>query len=108
MSQEEEKLIEEFQFFVDEFRKLVKVTRIDSSSKDNKKVDVFVGENEIMNLVFKAYRSGKIAGFEVCKELIKPKQDASSYLTHFLNGLGGWNYAAREFKSLIEEEEKKL
>ena len=73
MSQEEEKLIEEFKKFI---------SNISYLSKELKEI--------LCEQLKEAYRSGKLAGFEMCEKLIP--NDGLLY----------------RIKSLIEEEKKKL
>ena len=100
MSQEEEKLIEEFKNY--EFYKFPKgITKIiDMFRWDSIKMEV-----DIKEIIHEAYRIGKLAGFEMWEELADK----------FLKSLFGKKdihamayFTVNYIKSLIEEEKKKL
>lgn len=117
MSQEEEKLIEEFW-------KEQEKNDDPVCEKDHHEYitsfyfsDIWEGSREIINqAILKAFRSGKLSGFEMCGNLVKNK-----YPMIFSDSLGGdfpspetkiffegYNDAIDNLKSLIEEEKKKL
>lgn len=96
MSQEEEKLIEEF-------KKHTSLWAWDKNEEKNAEI-----------LICKTYRSGKLAGFEVCEKLISQKNSIYDFpplifrtkWEKFSENIS--ENMIKHFKSLIEEEKKKL
>jgi hypothetical protein len=89
MSQEEEKLIGEFEEDITPFNL----------------VDQLYGlklEKPIRELIHKAYRAGKLAGFEfIAKEVVSP-------ILSCLDGIPAYKNAIEKTIQFIEEEKKKL
>ena len=92
MSQEEEKLIEEFWYKAE--RMEVIYPREFSSGMSGALDEIEdEGKEFLKDFIRKAYRAGKLAGFEMCEKKI---DDFDSYVY------------IPDFKSFIEEEKKKL
>jgi hypothetical protein len=69
--------------------------------------NVMARNEKVKNFILGVFRAGKLAGFEVCEELI-PKQVSLNDEFYNEDFNGGYNQAIHKFKSLIEEEKKKL
>lgn len=88
MSQEEEKLIEEF--------------KKTSEGKYYSEVGYKMWHRDIL----KAFRSGKLAGFEVCEKIVKKIDGELNFEASDSNLI--YSESIHRAKSLIEEEKKKL
>ncbi len=107
MSQEEEKLIEEFKNELETGENLLDEIIFNSATHETKEKII----REIDEIILKAYRFGKLAGFEMCekkylKPFIQPFYD--NLETSHTAGLITLGKAAQQIISLIEEEKKKL
>ena len=104
MSQEEEKLIEEF---INKIREIYNVVE-HLPGKSLAFEDYIL--HHLRDGMHEAYRSGKLAGFEMCEKLSKPFiqtlfNETENSSTKGLIMLGN---CAKQTLSLIEEEKKKL
>jgi len=112
MSQEEEKLIEEFWYKAE--RMEVIYPREFSSGMSGALDEIEdEGKEFLKDFIRKAYRAGKLAGFEMCADSLDDIANNNSVMNNissdFRKSYITISKSLREgYKSLIEEEKKKL
>lgn len=101
MSQEEEKLIEEFW---EDYRNFSELSA--HFEEYSREVVCYSFKDRINKSLIKAFRSGKLAGFEMCEKIVKKIDGEVNFEASDKNLI--YSESIHRANSLIEEEKKKL